>query len=185
MNIHLSKSVNMIAGIVFLLSQNLYAATSTGADVNFHGTLVDEPCTIAPDDTDIHLEFGTIIDKGLYTNVRTSSMPFTIHLEDCNTTSLPDGGTVVVHFEGAEDANMGKTGYLATTDPTIGIGIGIEQEDGTFLGLNKDSSPVTLANGSIALNFQAFVEAEPDAIANKTIKLGDFSSTTTFLLNYP
>jgi type 1 fimbria pilin len=171
--------------LMLILSRSVSATGTDGTKMNFHGTLVDEPCTISPADTDIKLDFGTINDKDLYANNRTNSMPFVIHLEDCNIDGLPDGANVVVHFEGAEDTKMNQSGYLSMSDTTIGAAIGIEEEDGTFLGLHKNSAPVKLVDGSITLNFKAFVEGEPIALSSKTIKLGDFSATSTFILDYP
>ncbi len=37
----------------------------------FHGALVAEPCTLRPGDEDIRLDFGSVIDKYLYTYGRT------------------------------------------------------------------------------------------------------------------
>jgi type 1 fimbria pilin len=159
------------------------ATDNIGMEMDFRGTLVDEPCTVDPDDTDIQLDFGTIIDEYLYLNTRTHSQPFTIHLEDCDIDDWPGEGTVTVRFEGTEDAAL--PGYLAMSDTTIGAAVGLENGDGTALSLGKTSVPIKLADGSVALNFKAFVEGEPKAITDQTIKLGDFSATATFFLDYP
>lgn len=161
----------------------VHATNNIGMEMDFKGTLVNEPCTVDPNDTDIQLDFGTIIDEYLYLNTRTHSQPFTIHLQDCDIDNWPGEGTVTVHFDGAEDAAL--PGYLAMSDTTIGAAVGLEQGDGTFLPLRKTSAPIQLSDGSVALNFKAFVEGEPQAITNKTIKLGDFSATATFFLDYP
>ncbi|WP_189389331.1 fimbrial protein [Buttiauxella sp. B2] len=168
-------------GILFLVVQDVAAATATpDTEMQFSGTLVSEPCTIAPDDTEITLDFAEIIDKYLYINTRTHSLPFIIHLQDCDVTGAE---TVITHFEGAQSTEL--PGYLTMGNATIGAAIGIEEKDGSFLGLNKDSKPVQLVDGSTALTFQAFVEGEPTALKNQTITLGEFSSTATFFLEYP
>ncbi|MED7793082.1 fimbrial protein [Klebsiella aerogenes] len=158
-------------------------ASSAGTEMQFSGTLVDEPCTVVPEDTDIQLDFGTIVDKYLYTNKRTHSQQFTIHLQDCNIDDWGGAGTVTVRFEGAESADL--PGYLAFSDPMMGAAIGIEEADGTFLGLNKNSTPQMLSDGSVALTYQAFVQGEPEALENKSLVLGAFDATATFFLEYP
>lgn len=170
-----------IIGIVSFISiaPAAYADVLPEAEMQFYGTLVADPCTVAPEDTDITLEFDQIIDKYLYLNTRTHSRPFTIHLLDCD---VEDGETVITHFEGLESTEL--PGYLAMADTTTGAAVGITEADDTFLGLNKDSRPVVLSDGSVVLNFKAFVEGEPTAIKNETIKLGEFSAVATFTLVY-
>lgn len=176
-------SQTALSGLLLVIMTAAQATDNVGMKMNFHGTLVDEPCNVSPDDTDIHLDFGTIVDEYLYLNTRTHSQPFTIHLIDCDIDTWPGDGTVTVRFEGAEDIVL--PGYLAMSDTSIGAAVGIEEGDGTFLGLGKVSSPIQLADGTVGLNFRAFVEGEPQAIQSRTIKLGDFSATATFFLDYP
>lgn len=164
---------------LLLFSSVAHAGVTPDTEMQFYGTLVADPCTVAPEDTDITLEFDEIIDKYLYLNTRTHSRPFTIHLIDCD---VEGSETVTTHFGGVESATL--PGYLAMTDTSTGAAVGITEADDTFLGLNKDSRPIVLSDGSISLNFKAFIEGEPAAIKNETIKLGEFSATATFYLEY-
>lgn len=161
----------------------LYAAETEGTQMNFHGTLVNEPCTVAPGDESITLDFGTVIDDYLYLNTRTHSQPFTIHLQDCDIDGWPGDGSVTVRFSGVQSSEL--PGYLAMSNAAMGAVIGMEQEDGSFLPLDQTSVPITLSNGGVGLNFKAFVEGEPTALQNKTIVKGAFSATATFYLEYP
>ncbi|NNG61273.1 type 1 fimbrial protein, partial [Pseudomonas fragi] len=43
---------------------------------------------------------------------------------------------------------------------------------------------VRLVNGNNTVTVQAYVQGEPDAIANKTIERGPFSAIATFNLEY-
>ena len=49
---------------------------------------------------------------------------------------------------------------------------------------NKETDKMSLTAGDTILNFYAFIQGEPDAIANKSIKRGPFSAIATFYLNY-
>lgn len=163
----------------FVITPVGYSATTPGTELQFSGTLVADPCTVAPDDESIDVEITDIIDKYLYINTRTHSKPFTIHLLDCD---VETGETVITRFEGSESSEL--PGYLAMVDTTTGAAVGITEADDTFLGLNKDSRPVELSDGSMALNFKAFIEGEPTALKNEAIKLGEFNAVATFTLVY-
>ncbi len=157
--------------------------STTGTELDFSGTLVDEPCTVAVDDTDIQLDFGSIIDKGLYDENRSPIQPFTIHLVDCNIDEWGGSGDVTTRFEGTQSVEL--PGYLALNDASMGVAIGINEADGSFLGLGKNSQPQKLADGSLELNYEAFVQVEPTAQEKQSIALGSFSATATFFLEYP
>lgn len=76
--------------------------------MRLHGTLVAEPCIIPPGEETIQLDFGTVIDKHLYHNQRTSSREFKLHLSNCDQTL---GKSVQVTFTGVE--NPALPGLLA------------------------------------------------------------------------
>lgn len=179
-------STARLKAIVFILAAihgaASYAQMSSGSEMQFQGTLIDEPCTLAPDDTEIKLDFSTVADTYLYNNVRTRSQHFIIHLQNCNIDGWEGPGTVSVRFEGLPDTAL--PGYLATSGSSSGFGIGIEDRDGHLLDIGKDSVPVNLKDGNVPLMFGAFIQGEPAAIAQKSIVLGEFSATATFFLEY-
>lgn len=163
--------------IVYLL----YGAHAGAApNMRFYGSLIAEPCVLDLSTTDITLDFGDVIDKYLYLNTRTFSKPFTIRLLECDTTL---GNSVEMTFMGNESAEL--PGYLTLTSGSAhGIVIGMALPDGTHAPINR---PITrpLGNGTTQITLNAYVEAEPSALQNHTIGLGDFSAITTFYLNYP
>ncbi|MGF6192855.1 fimbrial protein [Serratia sp. 2723] len=159
------------------LSQGVQAA-----NMRLHGTLVAEPCIIPPGEETVQLDFGTVIDKQLYYNEKTTSKEFKLHLSNCDLTL---GSSVQVMFTGVE--NPALTGLLAldASSQASGIGIGIELENGSPLPLNKlGAHRYPLAAGDNYLRMMAYVQGEPDAITNKTINRGPFSASMTFALTY-
>ena len=86
----------------------------------------------------------------------------------------------------AGDENTFISGALAISlgSQAEGIAVGLENADGTALAVNDVSPQITLNDGLTLLNFRAYVQGEPDALANKTIKRGPFSAIATFHLNY-
>lgn len=151
-------------------------------NLRFHGSLVAQPCVIEPGKEHIELDFGTVIDKYLYLNQRTHSQLFVIELTGCN---LALASMVSVSFLGAE--SLGLPGKLAldATSQASGIAIGIEDQEGEPIELNRGSSfPYTLQNGNNHIALGAWVEAEPAALSSRSIVRGPFSATVTFKLNY-
>lgn len=161
------------------------ALTFSGAaqadNVRLHGALVAEPCVIAPGDESVRLDFGTVIDKYLYANVRTHGQAFDIHLSECD---LSLGKTVKVTFSGAENPNLKGMLAIEGSSTASGIAIGMETQAGNPLPLNKPGEGSRLVDGSNTLTVLAFVQGEPAAIANRSIERGPFSAIATFSLEY-
>ncbi|MCF5228505.1 MULTISPECIES: fimbrial protein [unclassified Pseudomonas] len=162
--------------LALMLSQ-----TAQAENVRLHGALVAEPCVIAPGGESVTLDFGSLIDKDLYTNQRTRSKPFDIRLMECDV-SL--GKTVKVTFSGIENPHLAGLLAIDGGGQAKGIAIGMETQGGQKLPLNKPGEGVRLVNGSNTLTMLAFVQGEPAAIANKTIERGPFSAIATFSLEY-
>ncbi|ROR60335.1 UNVERIFIED_ORG: type 1 fimbria pilin [Providencia alcalifaciens] len=180
-----SRAVIMInvSYVIFLLVI-LISPTSWGGradNLHLYGTLVAEPCVIPPGDDEIDLDFGTVIDKYLYLNKRTLGQPFSIHLAECD---LSLGRTVRITFLGKENSML--PGLLAVDENSQakGIAIGLETLQAKPIPINKTSNEYLLQEGDTIIAMKAYVQGEPDAISNKSIKRGLFSSTATFRLDY-
>ena len=159
----------------------LHNSSAQGENVRLHGALVAEPCVIAPGGESVTLDFGTVIDKYLYSNQRTHGKPFDIRLTQCDV-SL--GRTVKVTFSGIENSHLSGLLAIDGASQASGIAIGMETPAGHKLPLNKPGQDVRLINGNNTLTVQAYVQGEPDAIANKSIERGLFSAIATFRLEY-
>lgn len=159
----------------------LFVQPAEATDINFHGTLVAEPCTLQPGDEDALLEFGTILDKYLYLNGRTNSKPLTLHLLECD---ISQSTLVKIRFTGVESVAL--PGYLAfdSGSQARGAAVGFETQDGAplFLGIASPAFKLTEGGNVIALN--AFVRGEPDALAQQALARGPFSAVATFHLEY-
>ncbi|WP_105665499.1 fimbrial protein [Cronobacter dublinensis] len=165
-----------------LLTLALSGSVSAAEDnVHFSGALVSEPCTLPDTDTDIHLDFGSVINKYLYQYKRTKSQPFSIHLEDCDTTIM---NTVSIMFQGTGDSELTDMLALETTSTAKGVAVGLEFEDGSLLSLNKASPFRHINTGDNTLTFNAFVQAQPSALINRTLQMGTFTAIGTFILAY-
>ncbi|HCW3116829.1 fimbrial protein [Citrobacter amalonaticus] len=154
-----------------------------GGDLSFTGVVMAYPCSIAPDSERVPVDFGKVSTNSLYINGKTVPVPFTIKLEDC-TPSVFD--SVTVTFSGTANGNLADRLAISATSPgnAGGVGIGLLEEDDTPVRLNVATRPAAISDTTLRLNFQAFVEAEPDALANGTLTTGPFTATANYTLNY-
>ncbi|EOI5719340.1 fimbrial protein [Cronobacter dublinensis] len=150
-------------------------------NVHFSGALVSEPCTLPDADKDITLDFGSVIVKSLYQYQRTKNQPFSIHLQACDPAIL---STVSVTFQGTADAELPQMLALDAGSAAKGVAVGLALADGTPLVVNKASPYTQLSSGDNTLIFNAYVQAQPTAIANKSLMAGDFTTTANFVLAY-
>lgn len=176
MNGRIMQLTSILLALIAPLSQ-----AAQPYNVRLHGALVAEPCVIPPGDENIRLEFGTVIDKYLYANQRTHGQPFEIHLTECD---LSLGKTVKVTLSGIENPYLKGLLAIEGGSEASGIAIGMETQAGQPLPLNKAGEGVRLVSGSNTLTVLAYVQGEPDAIANRTIERGRFSAIATFSLEY-
>ncbi|CFQ14628.1 exported pilin protein [Yersinia enterocolitica] len=167
--------------ILSILILNVFWAIPVLAadNMRFHGALVAEPCTIRPGDDAISLNFGTVVDKYLYSNQRTLGKQFQIHLVDCD---ISLGTTANIIFTGNDSVNL--PGLLAVDSSDMGIAIGLETLAGKPLYLNQSGDDIALDTGNNIITLKAYVRGEPEAISQRTIKRGEFNAVATFNLQY-
>lgn len=175
----------------FFASILLAWAAGAAADdhnVEVTGKLVTEPCALSTKSATIDLDWGNFVGKYFYQDAspRTPGMPFVIELIDCD---ISLGTEASVTFIGSESITM--PGMLLPTDGEArGLVFGIEtpkagSNEMTPVLINTASPFFTLSHGTTELKFNGYIEAQPDAIKNKTIQLGPFMGTATFQINYP
>ncbi|KNC95733.1 fimbrial protein [Trabulsiella odontotermitis] len=154
-----------------------------GGDLSFKGLVIAYPCSIAPESERVPVDFGEISIKSLYGVGRTTPIPFAIKLQDCNPTTF---NSVTVTFNGIANTVMTDRLAIQATAPdnASGVGIGLLEADDTPVRLGIATSPTAITDTVMQLHFQAFVEAEPDALANGTLTTGPFTATANYTLNY-
>ncbi|AIL61835.1 fimbrial protein [Pseudomonas alkylphenolica] len=147
----------------------------------FSGTLVNEPCVLAEENELIKLDFKSVIDNDLYLNGRTKGRPIELRLKNCD---LDVGKRIVsITFSGNESSE--PPGLLVLQSATVqGLLVGLETTAGTALPLNKSHRMGELSSGDNLLNFNAYLQGEPEALANRSLGLGDFEASMTFALSY-
>lgn len=174
----MKRNVLLLAILAGMFSVNVSQADD---NVHFSGALVSEPCTLPDGDQDIQLDFSSVIMKSLYSSQRTASLPFTIHLENCDPSLM---ATVNVTFQGTADDELTNLFALEASSTAKGVAIGLEQGNGQALAINKASAYQQLSSGNNSLTFKAYVQAKPVALAQQKISPGNFTAISTFVLGY-
>lgn len=149
-------------------------------NLQLNGTLVSDPCELDPQTSDLIIDFKSVIEKNLYSDIRTPGQPFTLNLINCDTAL---GQQVSFTFTGPESPTL--PGLLAVTGTAAGIAIGLESGNGSNLAINKPTTSQALADGLNSFTFKAYVTALPEALQNHTLIAGDFSATATVEMAYP
>ncbi|MBO1501138.1 fimbrial protein [Serratia proteamaculans] len=175
----MSKRRRVLAG---LLACGLASGVQAATDMKLHGTLVAEPCVVAAGDDQVLLDFGELTNKDLYSTGRTKGKAFQLRLTGCDPAIAKDAR---VTFSGTESSKL--PGLLALDAASLagGVAIGLETPAGVALALDKASEKYPLKVGSTVIDLQAYVRAEPQAITDKSLTLGSFSTAATFTLDYP
>ncbi|MDW5500714.1 fimbrial protein [Pseudomonas lundensis] len=173
------KRVKVLAGV---LACGLAAGAQATTDMKLHGTLVAEPCVVAPGDDQVALDFGEVANKDLYRSGRTAGKAFQLRLTGCD---LSIAKNVRVTFSGSENSKLPGLLALDGASQAGGVAVGLETPAGTPLALGKASDQYQLKAGSTVIDLQAYVRAEPQTVTDKSLTLGSFSTAATFTLDYP
>ncbi|WP_353242687.1 fimbrial protein [Providencia sp.] len=160
---------------------NTSAALAIPDNLKITGNLVEEPCTILPGDESIVMEFFDTPEKNFYAYGETQGKEFVIKLADCDTSI---GKWVEVSFSGTP--SLALPGFLALSAGSVasGFAVGLQNADKSPLKMEDKGAKTSLQDGSNELRFYAYLKGEPDAIANKSIKVGPYSAVATFKLDY-
>ncbi|HAX5209945.1 TPA: type 1 fimbrial protein [Escherichia coli] len=169
----------------------LLLTLSAGAvNVTFDGELLDRPCQIDSGSLNQTVQFlERPIKDFQYAPGRGATEDFSIVLLQCNAGTI--WKTVKLKFSGDNESAMEEKAdyFLKVTGVNTGkLGVGILDTDGTTLlklGDAHNNQQGTLLEGStVILNFKAFVQATPDAIAQKSVQPGEYTSVVNFELYY-
>ncbi|MEM5506722.1 fimbrial protein [Shewanella frigidimarina] len=164
-------------------------------DVSWSGTVVEAACLLAPQSHNQEVEF---LDRSVkdfnFQPGHSSKKTFTITFNDCDSSVF---NTLALSFSGENENNMmgDKDYFLAVKGTNAGrLGIGIIDVDGTPLKLgtmpslgefhNSGQGTIIESNNTLNLIFSAYVQSTPDAMMNKTVEPGKYSSSATFEIHY-
>lgn len=169
----------------------LLLTLSAGAvNVTFDGELLDRPCQIDSGSLNQTVQFLDRSVKDFQVSPgKGPTEKFSIRLVGCDTFSI--WKTVKLKFSGDNEPGMKEKSayFLRVSGENQGkLAIGLLGTDGVTplkLGDAHNNGQGTQIEGNtVMLNFKAFVQATPDAIAQKSVQPGEYKSVANFELFY-
>ena len=146
--------------------------------VQFLGALTDTSCAVAGEDYNQIVALGEI-PAAVFNAAGDKSSPVTfyIHLTDCPTTV----SGIQTKFDGKSDSDNTDLLALDSGSDATGLGIGIEEADGTPVPLHTASKNVVVDNNThaVTLQYQARYVATVASVGS-----GTANSVSQFSLNY-
>ena len=171
----LNKTI-LAAGLVLGFASMANAADQGHGTVTFTGSIIDAPCSIAPESIDQTVNLGQISNVALQNGGKSTPRNFQIKLENCDITTLD---TVTNTFSGMESTAV--TGLLGFTGEAEGAGIAITDGSGSVVSLGQPTAGQTLVGENNTLVFSAYLQG---STASDAIKPGNFYSVADFTLAY-
>ncbi|NDJ55759.1 type 1 fimbrial protein [Enterobacteriaceae bacterium 4M9] len=179
------RMMSLVFAAAVPLSAPVWAAGEIqGGEITFTGTVVGLPCLIETESENFDVPFGQIGLRDLYGagSTRATPVPFSIKLKDCTTAV---SNAVTVTFGGMANASMAEYLAVDVTSEAKGIAIGIQEASGgDLIPLNQASAPQEITGLTAELKYEAFVQGEDAALADRTITTGNFTATASYTLNY-
>ncbi|HEI2855253.1 TPA: type 1 fimbrial protein [Escherichia coli] len=169
----------------------LLLTLSAGAvNVTFDGELLDRPCQIDSGSLNQTVQFMERPAKDFQVSPgKGPAEKFSIRLVNCDTSSI--WKTVKLRFRGDKESAMREQSeyFLKVVGVNAGkLAIGIlDTDDITLLKLGESHNHgqgTFIDRNTLQLNFKAYVQATPDALAQKSVTPGDYASTANFELFY-
>lgn len=178
------NKIMLAAVMAFGVSSVAHAAVKDQGHgkVTFSGSIIDAPCSIAPESLDQTVELGAISNVALKGGGQSTPRNFQIKLENCELTSKDPGKNNAVSLTFSGSASEVDSKLLGITGTAKGAGIAITDGSGTNIDLGKASKARELQNGANTLSFAAYLQGAKASDA--TITPGEFQSVADFTLAY-
>ncbi|MGN7510479.1 fimbrial protein [Aeromonas salmonicida] len=167
--------------MMLMLSGSVFAADAPAAGggmVKFIGSIIDSPCSIAPESADQTIQMGQISNSILEKQGEGPLRPFEIHLEGCAADTVK---TASITFNGIPD-DTDKT-HLSINGFAKGAAIAmVSQLDGSAVVLGTPTKAMSLVEGDNHLKFGAKIVS--NVKSGGKVTPGEFSATTDFVMAY-
>lgn len=153
-----------------------HAADQGHGKVTFTGSIIDAPCTIAPESVDQTVDLGQVSNVALKDGGRSTPRQFEIKLEQCDTATYK---TVTTTFDGKSSAaSPDRLGIIGTAS---GASVGIQDLASNPIKLGTATPQQALNDGNNTLRFSAYLQGDGQSV---DIVPGDFTAVTDFKLSY-
>lgn len=160
------------------------AAIVTGGTVHFTGQIVNAACAVSADSVDQTVKMGQFRTANFSSvGTRSNAVPFTIKLEDCDTSVSTTAATSFYGSLDQNDPTVLTVSNIAGGAAGTASGVGIEISDHTGKVLKPDGSEFStaqeLVDGSNVLSFTARYKS-----TQASVTPGQADADATFKMQY-
>ncbi|KOC89282.1 fimbrial protein [Winslowiella iniecta] len=172
------KKIAAIAMLAMGVSGVANAADQGSGKITFTGSIVNAPCSIAPNQDKQEIPLGQVSNTLLAGGGEQKAEPFSIELLNCDAATKH---TVTTTFTG----KAGVDGRLGITGEASGASILLRDASGKKIELGTATDAQTLNAGDNTLQFSAALKGDGTEDAPVAIGTGAFTAVTNFTLAYP
>jgi len=172
------KHIAAISLLALVTSGVANAEDQGNGKVTFYGSIVNAPCSIAPNVDDQKISLGQVSNTLLVNGGEQKAVPFTIELQNCDNTTKK---TVTATFTG----KSGVDGRLGITGEASGASILLRDASGKKIELGTATSAQNINAGNNSLQFSAALKGDGTTDKPVSIATGAFTAVTNFTLDYP
>lgn len=172
------KKIVAISLFSFVASGSVNAADEGSGKITFYGSIVNAPCSIAPNVDDQKIPLGQVSNTLLANGGEQTAIPFTIDLQNCDNSTKK---TVTATFTG----KSGVDGRLGITGGASGASILLRDGSGKKIELGSATTAQNINGGANTLQFTAALKGDGTTEKPGAIGTGAFTAVTNFTLAYP
>lgn len=172
------KKIAIASLFAFSASGVANAADEGSGKVTFYGSIVNAPCSIAPNVDDQIIPLGQVSNTLLANGGEQTAVPFTIDLQNCDNSTKK---TVTATFTG----KAGVDGRLGITGEATGASILLRDGSGKKIELGTATAAQNINAGSNTLQFTAALKGDGTTDDPVAVGTGAFTAVTNFTLAYP
>lgn len=171
-----------LASVLALGMVSAANADSGSGKVTFKGSIIDAPCSIAPESLDQTVDFGAVANAALVNGGTSGVQTFDIKLEGCD---LSGGKTKVqAMFQGALGGAAGdQVDMLGITGDAKGASIVMFDGSNQKIKLGTNTTVQSLLAGDNTLHFSSVLQGH-SGVQLADIQEGAFTAVTNFTLTY-
>lgn len=183
--LHKQRFIKTILGLALLSSGTVAsAAIVTGGTIHFTGQIINAACAVSADSVDQTVKMGQFRTANFSAvGSRSNAVPFTIKLEDCDTSISTTAATSFYGSLDANDPTVLTVSNIAGGSAGTASGVGIEIADHTGRVVKPDgtafSTAQKLVDGSNVLSFTARYKSTKTSVTP-----GQADADATFKMQY-
>lgn len=152
--------------------------------VNFKGSIIDAPCSIAPESLDQTVDFGAVANTALVGGGKSAIQAFDIKLIKCDLTGTPAKSKVQATFGGPLGGATGTSvDMLGITGTAKGASIVMFDGSNQPIKLGTPTTVQNLISGDNTLHFTSALQGHAGTVL-ADITEGNFTAVANFTLAY-